>query len=151
MRKPTQEELRRAPRVRVCCRVDVRQPFGVWSAVTADLSTRGCRIVTRQLPRLGSRLPLLLSSDVLAEDLYTMGEVVWVSGDQLGLLFLETARRSASTSAAEWVRQVLALGKADAPEAPSGAASTPQRVVPAVSNGAPKLSAIPIHSRRHSG
>lgn len=150
MRKPTQEELRRAPRVRVCCRVDVRQPFGVWSAVTADLSTRGCRIVTPQLPRLGSRLPLLLSSDVLSDDLYTTGEVVWVSGDQLGLLFREHAKQAGSLSAADWVRRVLALGNAGPAEADAGEL-TPDRVVPAVSKATPKLAAIPLHSRRHSG
>jgi PilZ domain-containing protein len=110
MREATIEELRRAPRVRVCCRVDVRQPHGVWSAVTGDLSARGCRIVSSQLPRRGSLLPLRLSSDLFAEELFTIGEVIWVDGEQLGVLFLDEAKRNGAISAADWVRQLVELG-----------------------------------------
>jgi PilZ domain len=146
MAKTSQEELRRAPRVRVCCRVDVRQPHGVWSAVTDDLSARGCRIVTPQLPRLGSRLPLTLSSDLFADELATLGEVVWVSGEQLGVLFVEEARRSGSMSPAEWLRKVLTCGK---PPDPGGASQG--AVVPVVSSVRRRGSPISIRSRRRSG
>ena len=40
------EELRRIPRVAVCCRVVVRDRYGVWTAVTEDFCVRGCQLLT---------------------------------------------------------------------------------------------------------
>ncbi len=151
MGKPSHEELRRAPRIRVCCRVDVRQPHGVWSGVTQDLSARGCRIVTPQLPRLGSILRMTLSSDLFPEELSTTGEVIWVTGEELGVLFLREARRAASPSPSEWLRQVLHHGRAElgadggAPEGP------PERALPVVGSAPAPRAAIPIRGRRRSG
>jgi hypothetical protein len=144
----TQDELRRAPRVKVCCRVDVRQRHGVWTAVTEDLSARGCRVVSSQLPRLGSRLLISLSSDLFPDELSTEGEVVWVSGEQLGIVFLEEAKRAGALSPAGWLQRVLEHGQP--PE--RGAHAVGDRVVPVVRRGAPRnRPAIPIHSRRRSG
>lgn len=140
-----EDELRRAPRVRVCCRVDVQHPHGVWSAVTVDLSARGCRLATGQLPRLGSRLPMRLSSDLFPEELATVGEVVWVGGDQLGVLFLEEARRRGSLSPTAWLEQVLEHGGSFKT---AGTPSTPGHVVPVVHELPRKDAAIPLHPRR---
>lgn len=145
-----QEELRRASRVRVCCRVDVEQRYAVWSAVTQDLSPRGCRIVTRQLPRLGSHIAMRLSSDLFPEELVTVGEVVWATGEQLGVLFVEEARRRGSLSPGDWLEQVIEHGRTFGP---ATGGSTPGHVVPVVLGPSRKGAAIPIRSgrRRRSG
>jgi hypothetical protein len=135
------DELRRIPRVRVCCRVDVRQPYGVWNGVTRDLSARGCRIMTRQAPRLGARIPLMISSDLVSEELSTVGEVVWVTEEELGVIFLEEAKRSGSLSPSQWLARLLHEAE---PERPSGTPA-PARALPVVDQ-AP--TAIPISSRR---
>lgn len=132
------DELRRGPRVRVCCRVDVREHHGVWSAVTADLGARGCRIVTKRFPRPGSHLPLRLSSDLFPEELDAVGEVVWVDGEQVGILFLEEARRRGSLSPAEWLERILEHGRT-----PQGG----RHVVPVVLQGDGGR-AIPLRPRR---
>jgi PilZ domain-containing protein len=151
MGKTTHDELRRAPRVRVCCRVDVRQPHGVWSAVTGDLSARGCRIVTSQLPRLGTLLSLRLSSDLFAEDLYTTGEVTRVRDEEVGVQFVDRSGRNGAMTVADWVRRVLDEGSADAAELASTGAAIPERVTPVVTKGKRKGSPIPRRSRRRSG
>jgi hypothetical protein len=145
----SQEELRRAERVRVCCRVDVRQPHAVWNAVTDDLSARGCRIVTERLPRLGSHFTMTLSSDLFADELVTIGEVVWIGNDRLGVLFLEEAPRHGSLSPAAWLDRVLEHGRSHAPTAHG---SAPSYVVPVVLGAPRETAAIPIRSgRRRSG
>jgi hypothetical protein len=144
MGKIGQEELRRSARVSVCCRVEVRQPHGVWTAVTQDLSPRGCRVSSAQTPRLGARLRLTLSSDLFPDELTTLGEVVWVSGAQLGILFVEEKRRRGALSPAEWVRRVMQHGAAQE----GGAAAAPERVLPVVSALSQGGAAIPILSRR---
>jgi len=141
-----EDELRRAARVRVCCRVDVRQPHAVWSAVTEDLSARGCRIITAQNPRLGSRFPLTLSSDLFSEELVTVGEVVWVSAERLGILFVEEAKRNGSLSPVAWLERVMTYGAS-----PDFAHLAAGHVVPALLGGPRKVAAIPILSRRRSG
>lgn len=142
-----QDEMRRAPRVRVCCRVDVRQAHGVWSAITEDLSVRGCRISTQQLPRPGARLPITLSSDLFPEELVTLGEVVWVDSEHLGVVFLEVARRHGSLSPAAWLERVMAYGGSETEPAGSGAG----RVVPVVTPAPRRRVTIPLHSTRRSG
>ncbi len=140
-----QDELRRAPRVRVCCRADVRQAHGVLSAVTVDLSARGCRLVTAQLPRLGACVPLRLSSDLFPEELDTVGEVVWVDGEQVGVLFHEEATRRGSLSPSEWLEEILEHGRAPGP---AGRRAGPDHVVPVVQAAPRRDAAIPLRSRR---
>lgn len=139
------DELRRTPRVHVCCRVDVRQAHAVWSAVTEDLSARGCRLVTARQPGLGTRVPLRLSSDLFPEELDTVGEVVWVHRRQVGVLFLEGAEREGSLSAARWLEQVLEHGRSLAPAA---CGAEPDHVVPVVAAVPREDAAIPLRSRR---
>jgi PilZ domain-containing protein len=104
---------RRALRSRVCCRVDVRQRYSTWSAVTEELSARGCRIVTTQSPRLGASLNLTLSSDLLPEDLDVVGEVVWINRGRIGVVFEDapSPRRNGSLSPADWVRRLIEQGR----------------------------------------
>jgi hypothetical protein len=150
-RNGQQEELRRAARVQVCCRVDVRQPHTVWTAVTQDLSVRGCRVAAPQSPRLGTRVRLTLSSDLFPEELSTAGEVVWASGGELGILFVRERRlRRGSLTPEQWVKRVLLHGRAS--EAPSPAsAGAVDDVLPVVRVAADRHDAIPISPRRRSG
>ncbi len=126
-----QEEQRRIPRVSVCCRVDVRDPSGVWTGVTDDVSVRGCRIVTGKLPRVGSVLELTISSDLFPEALEVAADVAWVSEECIGVTFLEPAGRSRARkmSPAKWVESVIEHGRVQGPEALDAAAP---RVVPAI-------------------
>jgi PilZ domain-containing protein len=108
----SRDELRRAPRIRVCCRVDVRQRYATWSAVTEELSVRGCRIVTTQLPSLGATLQMRLSSDLFPEELDVIGEVVWIAFGHIGVVFQESprARKNGDLSPAAWVQRVIEQG-----------------------------------------
>lgn len=90
-----------------------------------------------------------LSSDLFSDELSTIGEVVWVSGEQLGILFLEEARRTSSLSPAAWLERVLEHGKLHDHAVLSQDA---ERVVPVVRGASGGGSAIPIRSsRRRSG
>src|SRR5512134_706667 len=104
------EDQRRIPRVTVCCRVDVRGPFGCWTAVTEDVCARGCRIVTTKLPRAGSAIELRISSDLFPESLEVAGEVAWVSGERVGVSFPEAGTRSRMLPS-EWVANVIEFGR----------------------------------------
>jgi hypothetical protein len=125
------DELRRAVRFRACCRVEVCQPYAVWTAITEELSLRGCRLLTEQVPRLGATLAMTLSTDLFGDDLETVGEVVWSDSGRLGVRFRERASRAraGAPSAAEWVARVLASGRS-----PGAAAD----VVPAIVDAAPR-------------
>lgn len=153
MAKRGQEELRRSPRVRVCCRVEVRQPYRVWTAVTEDLSARGCGIVTAETPRLGSRLAVRLSSDLFTEELSATGEVVWASGERIGVLFLDEARAPGATAPNAWLRHVLEHGCDGGSRAvppPGEQISVEEHVVPSVSS-AREPEPISLRPRRRSG
>lgn len=92
-----------------------------------------------------------LSSDLFSAELSTVGEVVWVDGEQLGVLFLEEARRNDSLSPAAWLERVLEHGR---PRDGLAHPRDPERVVPAVRSASSAGSAIPIRgggSRRRSG
>lgn len=132
MRKDDQ---RRIPRVSVCCRVDVRDQFGMWTAVTDDVSARGCRIATARLPRVGSAIELTISSDLFPESLAVTGEIAWVSDDHVGVSFLEAAAarsRRRRLSPAEWVDSVIEHGRVSGPTLESAA----PRVAPVVRRSA---------------
>jgi PilZ domain len=120
------DELRRAPRSRVCCRVDIRQAYATWTAVTQEVSVRGCRIVTTQLPRLGALLNLTLTSDVIPDALDVLGEVVWINAGRIGVRFLDAPvpKRVGALSPAVWVQRLRENGGA------TGSAS--ELLVPAV-------------------
>ena len=138
-----EDEQRRIPRVSVCCRIDVRDHFGVWTAVTDDVSARGCRIVTAKLPRVGSQLNLVISSDLFPESLEVTGEVAWVSEDHVGVSFLESAERGrhGAPSPADWVERVIEHGRVQGPEPLD---SSVPRVVPVVA----RRSALAHDARR---
>lgn len=121
-----QDDLRRVPRVSVCCRVDVRDRHGVWTAVTEDICARGCRIVTQNQPRLGSLLTMTFSSDLFPQELEVLGEAVWATSERIGVLFLESEVREGALSPAEWVERVIEHGLMPGP------AQTPPHVVPVV-------------------
>ncbi len=110
------DELRRIQRVKVCCRVDVRDRFGVWTAVTEDVSPRGCRLVTAKLPRIGSALELRLSSDLFSEVLEMTGHAAWVSDLRVGVDFVAGSSRIGRLSPAEWVERLVEQGKVLGPE-----------------------------------
>jgi hypothetical protein len=102
------EDLRRITRVCVCCRVVVRDRYGVWSAVTDDASVRGCQIVTTRLLRSGTILELTLASDLFPDELEVTGEVVWATPTRLGVAFVGTV--GALTPAA-WLAKVIEHGE----------------------------------------
>ena len=123
-----EDELRRNQRVKVCCRVDVRDRFGVWTAVTDDVSARGCRLVTTKDPRVGSVLELTLSSDLFPDVLEVTGYAAWVSDHCVGVNFA-SASRTGGMSPAEWVDLLAQHAKVLGPE-PVG--STGPRLAPSV-------------------
>ncbi len=137
-----QDELRRIDRVRVCCRVDVCDRFGIWTAVTDDVCARGCRLVTIKSPRVGSLLNLTLSSDLFPETLEVAGSVAWVSDLGVGVSFAIGEARAHALSAKEWVDRLVEHGRVFGPE-PVG--STGPRLAPALrrSPSAPRVSARP--------
>lgn len=81
------EDLRRIPRVSVCCRVVVSDRYGIWTAITDDLCERGCQLVTQRLLRPGTLVHLTLASDLFPEELEVVGRTVWTAADRLGVLF----------------------------------------------------------------
>lgn len=105
------DDLRRIDRVSVCCRVDVHDRFGVWTAITEDVCARGCRILTRRLPRLGSPLLLRLSSDLFPEELEVRARVVWGTADRIGVTFVPQRARKGKLTPAEWLELVLRHGR----------------------------------------
>lgn len=119
------EDLRRIPRISVCCRVVVRDRYGVWTAVTDDLCVRGCQIVTPRLLRCGTLLHLTLSSDLFPEELEAPARTVWSAPDRLGVLFVESSERPGALSPEGWLEKVLEHG-----EMPESA--TTWRLVPSV-------------------
>jgi hypothetical protein len=138
------EDLRRTERIAVCCRAVVRDRYGTWTAVTHDVATRGCQIVTSRQLRPGARVHLTLSSDLFAEDLDVAAEVVWVGPQRLALAFLEASRRPGALTPSAWVALVLAHG---AP--PAGAGRTVpfvqrvERRAPARHAQGPAVAAVP--------
>lgn len=135
-----QDELRRAPRVSVCCRVVVRERLGIWTAVTADIGARGCGVVTPKLPRLGSLLTMTLSSDLFAPELEVIAETVWATTDRLGVLFVETVVRGGALLPPEWLVQVIERGRAPGPE------DLVARVTPVILRARPRQGALtPVH------
>ncbi len=137
-----QDDLRRIQRVRVCCRVDVCDRFGVWTAITEDVCSRGCRLVTSKSPRIGSLIELRLSSDLIAEALEIAASVAWVSEHRVGVSFVVADVRPRALSADEWVERIVEHGKVLGPE-PVG--STGPRLAPALRRplSAPRVSARP--------
>ena len=130
------EELRRIKRLRFCCRAVARDRYGVWTAVTEDLSARGCRIVTKRLLRPGSQIVLALSSDLFEEELEVGAEVVWTSRDALGVAFRgeeagarpRRGRGRDTLSPERWLHKLLEQG--------STQGSGPPRVVPSLARRA---------------
>lgn len=102
------EDLRRITRVTVCCRAAVRDRYGVWVAVTEDVSARGCQIVTTRLLRPGSILDLSLQSDLFDDELETAGEVVWSTPSRLGVAFVGT---NPAVTPESWLRKVIEHGE----------------------------------------
>jgi hypothetical protein len=135
------EDLRRIERISVCCRAVVRDRYGVWTGITHDLGKRGCQIVTSRQLRAGTRVLLTLSSDLFLEDLEAVAEVVWVTPERLGMVFLESRRRSGSLSPSAWVDLVLAHG------AQPSEGVTP-RVVPCVRRVVVYGTAVPVRHER---
>lgn len=129
-----QDELRRIDRVKVCCRVDVRDRFGIWTAVTEDVSSRGCRLVSTKSPRIGSSLELTLSSDLFSEVLELTGYAAWVSDHRVGVAFVASPARPNAIAATEWVARLVEHGSIHRP-GPIG--SVAQSLVPAVRRPAP--------------
>ncbi len=121
-----EDDLRRIYRLHVCCRADVCDRFGVWTAVTEDISDRGCRLVATRSPRLGSILELTFTSDLFPESLEVSARVVWASSGRVGVSFLPSERRGPTP--AEWVARVVEHGRVGS--------SGPRRV------GAPRL--VPV-------
>ena len=94
------EELRRGPRVSTCCRVDVRERGSVWTAVTEDVCSRGCRVVSARDPRVGTAVTLTISTDAFDAELEIEGEVVWARDGRVGIVFVGPTERTSITPAA---------------------------------------------------
>jgi hypothetical protein len=129
------EDLRRITRVCVCCRVVVRDRYGVWTAVTEDISVRGCQIVTTRLLRCGTILELTLESDLFDEELAITGEVVWATPTRLGVAFVGSAGEALTPDA--WLAKVIEHGAI--PES-----SSTWRVAPSVLPAAARTVVRPI-------
>jgi hypothetical protein len=129
-----EDELRRTERVKICCRVDVRDRFGVWTAITDDVCARGCRLVATKCPRVGSLLALTLSSDLFPEVLDVTARVAWVSDHRVGLAFVSSRPRPTAIASAEWVARLVESGSIHRPE-PVGAIG--HSLVPAVRRPTP--------------
>ena len=112
--------------MKVCCRVMVRDRYGVWTAVTDNLSSRGCCITTRRLLRAGTRLKITLSSDQLSEDLELNGTVAWTTDVTLGVNFDDGSNGSSVGAVAAWLDELIKVGE-------TADFLTTHRVVPSVS------------------
>ena len=123
------DDLRRIQRVKVCCRVDARDRFGVWTAVTEDLCAQGCGLVTPTLPRVGSMLELTLWSDLFPEPLEVSANAAWASDRRVGVTFVATESRLGRLSPADWIERIIEHGRVLGPEA---VGSDVPRVVPVV-------------------
>lgn len=104
------EEMRRIERVSVCCRASVRDRYGVWTAVTEDASTRGCRISSSRLLRAGTVIHVTLSSDLFHEELEAVSQVVWATPDRLGVAFLDPIVRRGLLPPQDWIAKVVEHG-----------------------------------------
>jgi hypothetical protein len=118
------EDLRRIARVSVCCRVVVRDRYGLWTAITDDLCERGCQLVTQRLLRPGTTLQVTLSSDLFPEELDVVGRTVWSAADRLGVAFEGSGDRAGLTPR-QFLDRVLEHG--EMPDSTSTA-----RLVPSV-------------------
>jgi hypothetical protein len=124
-----QDDLRRVQRVKVCCRADVRDRFGIWTAVTEDVCARGCRLVSAKVPRVGAVLDLALSSDLFSEVLDVTAYAAWVSDNRVGVNFVTGKGHPGALSPAEWIDRLVDRARVFGPE-PLG--STGPRLAPAV-------------------
>jgi hypothetical protein len=113
------EDLRRKPRLAVCCRAVVHDRHGVWTGVTADVSATGCRIISRRLLRAGSQLIVTLSSDLVTDELDVLGEAVWATREHLAVSFGRPVR-SGGLTPAQWLERVLDAGVDSAAHPPTG-------------------------------
>lgn len=133
------EDLRRIPRVSVCCRVIARDRHGIWTAVTDDLCERGCQLVTERMLRPGTTIHLTLSSDLFAEELDVIARTVWAAPDRLGVVFEGSGDRTGVTPQA-FMESVLANG-----ETPDS--TNTWRLVPSVQRREGARTSIPIAQR----
>lgn len=139
--KSTIDDMRRNPRLAVCCRAVVHDRYGVWTGVTDSVSARGCRIVTQRMLRAGSSLSLTLSSDLFPQDLDVGGHAVWASCDRVAVIF-SSAPRPGSLSPAEWFSRLLEVGASDSASrvVPSIRAVGPRLLTPvSASEGSPQI------------
>jgi hypothetical protein len=104
------EDLRRIPRLKVCCQVSVRDRYGVWTAVTEDVSAHGCRIVTPRLLRNGTLLDLTIASDLFPDELESQAITAWAAPQRLAVEFIQTRRRAGSLTPEQWVELLLEHG-----------------------------------------
>ncbi len=141
------DDLRRSQRMKVCCRVDVRDRLGVWSAVTEDFCARGCGIISAKLPRIGSVLELTFWSDLFPEPLDVIARTAWVSDRRVGVTFIATTPRNAGLSPAEWENRIVEHGRVPGPE-PIG--SEGPRVVPVLSRRSVPPSRVVEHKNAAS-
>lgn len=103
------DNLRRVDRMRFCCRALARDRYGIWTAVTEDVSERGCRIITQRALRPGTELVLTLESDLFVDELQVIAEAVWSGPDRIGARFRDAAAGARLTPQA-WVRMVVEHG-----------------------------------------
>lgn len=128
------DDLRRVHRLKVCCRVDVSDRLGVWTATTDDLCARGCGLVSARAPRVGAILSLAISSDLFPDVLEVTGEVAWASDGRVGVSFLAGERRAGAMTPAAWLDRIVEHGRVLGPEPLD--AEVP-RVVPVVVRRSP--------------
>ncbi len=109
------DDLRRLPRLNVCCRAVVRDHYGLWSAVTEDVCAGGCRILTDRLLRPGAPILVTLSSDLFPEELEIAGRVAWARPDLMGVVFSGGKGRARNLPPASWMEKVIEHGSMPGP------------------------------------
>lgn len=104
------DDLRRLPRVSVCCRAEVHDRYGMWTAITDDLGERGCQLVSARLLRIGTTLRLTISSDLFPEELEAGARVAWSTPDRIGVVF-EPATRPGALTPKQFLEKVIEHGQ----------------------------------------
>lgn len=118
---PNTTEQRRFARLPSRCRAWVRDRYGVWDAVTEDVSPRGCRIVTPRRQSVGTLVRLTLLAEALGEPLIVSGQIVWVEdGPPLRAGISFTGSPSDVPGAGAWVRSLEAAASGRSADAAPG-------------------------------
>jgi hypothetical protein len=99
-------ERRRLARIPLQCAVVVREKMATWTAETADVGARGCRITLKRPVAPGTLLQLRFDRGEGVEPLEAVGQVVWARKAaplDAGVAFLATPREPSRPGNANWI------------------------------------------------